>query len=98
MRDLLLGLIGGFIGGWSSAVISRLRYRRRDRAVRAEFTRLLMAEYGYWRDAGDKDSADDTQSAISLGAMGAVSNVMAALNGAPAPWHRPAKPSPEKKS
>ena len=49
-----------------------------------EFLQLLAAEYAYWRDRSD---GDDTTASIAIGAMGAVSNVMAALLGRPAPWH-----------
>ena len=52
---------------------------------REQFLELLASEYAYWRD---RPAGDETASDIQIGAMGAVSNVMAAVCGHLAPWHR----------
>lgn len=72
---------GGFIGGLVSAVIARRRHRRRERELRD----VLLAEYSYWHNTDVTGDVD--QQAIAIGAMGAVSNVLGALAGHPAPWH-----------
>jgi hypothetical protein len=66
------------------ALLSARRHHRQLKAQQAEFRRLLMAEYAYWHDQPD---GDPDQAAIYMGAMGAVSNVLAATAGSPAPWH-----------
>lgn len=48
-----------------------------------EVKAIVLAEFKYWKDA----NVD-----VSIGAVGAVANIFAALNGAYAPWH----PKPEK--
>ena len=76
--------VGGCIGGLALAAMSR-RDAREAKAVRAEFRRLLLAEFSYWQDAADKGD-DDTQ-IIAMGATGAIGNVLAATMGHPAAWH-----------
>jgi hypothetical protein len=54
-----------------------------------EMMEILRLEYAYWRDASPADpTARETNEAIRIGAMGAIANVMAALSGSPAPWHK----------
>jgi hypothetical protein len=64
---------------------------------RHQLINLLSSEYAYWRDA----QGDDIEG-VRMGAMGAVANVLAAIAGHPAPWHKapaqvpaPARTQPE---
>jgi hypothetical protein len=52
---------------------------------------LLLAEFTYWQTASEKS---DELAVISIGALGAVSNVLAAMEGHPAPWHPQPAPQP----
>lgn len=45
-----------------------------ERELREEFADLLVAEYGYWRAVTDEQIQD-----LAMGAMGSVSNVLAAV-------------------
>ena len=56
-----------------------------------EFTRLLLSEFKYWNrstDESDPQGTDSIKQAIGIGATGAISNVLAAINGHPAEWHK----------
>ena len=59
-----------------------------------EIRELVMSEYAYWREASEKENADEAASNIALGAMGATSNLIVALFGHRASWHP--KPQPLK--
>jgi hypothetical protein len=55
-----------------------------------EVREILLSEFGYW--SVDKETDDEEMSSIRIGATGAVSNVLAAVMGHPAPWHRTSFP------
>jgi hypothetical protein len=55
-----------------------------------EFNDLLQSEFNYWNDGKpDRELSikPEVFGAIQIGATGAIANVIAALNGHPAPWH-----------
>lgn len=56
-------------------------------AVRERIRLILLAEFRYWNES---EPADAQATAVRVGAIGAISNVMAALCGHPAPWHQAA--------
>jgi len=51
----------------------------------AEAQRLVMAEYAYWRNA--KASSPDFET-LRMGAIGATANLLGALMGHQAKWHK----------
>ena len=62
----------------------------------AEIDEIAMSEFKYWRNAPDSNTGsaatDAIADAMSMGAMGAASNLIAAIHGQRAPWH----PQPQK--
>lgn len=70
-----------------------------------EIQKIALAEFAYWRDADavqrGTSKGEMDQSFIHLGAMAAAANIVAAINGRPAAWHRAAlmpAPTEAKKS
>lgn len=51
-----------------------------------EIRKIVLDEFRYWRD---QEPAEESTSheLIVIGAMGAASNILAAISGHPAPWH-----------
>jgi hypothetical protein len=70
--EIVAGVIGAFIGGWASAAISR-RLLERERARVRE---IVLAEYSYWANSVD---TTDAETAIKIGATGALANVLSAI-------------------
>jgi hypothetical protein len=70
-----------------------------DSAERLRMLKILMAEYAYWREAelaSGERAIEDVCDGIQMGAMGAIANVVAALGGHLAPWHRLALEEPDR--
>jgi hypothetical protein len=57
---------------------------------REEVIRLLLAEFSYWRDREpDEDGSliAEFNAGFNMGAIAAITNVIAAVHGRPAKWH-----------
>lgn len=57
------------------------------------FLAIVMAEYAYWRNANiaeGKSELSDIADGITMGAVGATANIVAALAGHPSEWHKAA--------
>lgn len=72
----------GVIGSALARMQAARQFRRRVVTPEAEVRRIILAEFSYWSDL-------DVDDAITLGATGAASNILAAVTGHPAPWHKP---------
>jgi hypothetical protein len=89
MTDPITVFVAAAIGGFASALVSNIRNARQRKRELERVRQIILAEYTYWRD--EDDGADHSKGdliPICTGAMGALSNVLAALEGIPQTHHR----------
>jgi hypothetical protein len=54
--------------------------------TKEQLREIILDEFRYWRD--EKTDVGVAVELMQLGIIGSLSNVLAALEGFPAPWHR----------